>query len=72
MAQFGPSSVRSPNGAWEIQFPNLSWDESSSTHVLLKNGANRRTIGMFNVHAGLVQSELLNGLALSNGGAPVT
>jgi hypothetical protein len=50
MAQFGPSSVRSPNGAWEIQFPNLSWDESSSTHVLLKNGANGRTIGMFNVH----------------------
>jgi hypothetical protein len=45
MAQFGPSSVRSPNGAWAVQFPNLSWDESSSKRVLVKNGKTGLTLG---------------------------
>lgn len=45
MAQFGWSSVRSPNGAWEVEFPNLDWDESASKDVLLKNGKTGLTLG---------------------------
>ena len=45
MAQFGPSSMRSPNGAWAVQFPNLNWDESASKDVLVKNGKTGVTLG---------------------------
>ncbi|MGA1983444.1 MAG: hypothetical protein ABSG84_13385 [Acidobacteriaceae bacterium] len=56
MAQFGPSSLRSPNGAWAVEFPNLSWDESASRDFLLKDGKTGRTLGKLDIH--LPDSEL--------------
>ncbi len=50
MAEFGPSTERSPNGAWAIQFPNQNWDESSSKDVLLKSGATGQTIAKLDIH----------------------
>ena len=50
MAQFGPSAVRSPNGKWAVQFPNLSWDEDGPTDVLLKDGRSGTTIGKLDAH----------------------
>ena len=50
MAQFGPSAVRSPDGKWEVEFPNLSWNESGPTDVLLENGMDGKTIGKLDVH----------------------
>lgn len=49
LARFGWSSVRSPNGTWEIEFPNLSWDDSGSKSVLVKNGKTGVTLGKLNV-----------------------
>lgn len=45
LAQFGQSSMRSPDGKWEVQFPNLIWDEDAPTDILLKDGMNGTTIG---------------------------
>jgi len=36
MAKFGPSAVRSPNGQWEVEFPNWTWIESGSTDVFVE------------------------------------
>ena len=57
MGQFGPSTVRSPDGAWAVQFPNQNWGDPS-TDALVKNGADGRTVGKLNVQ---VPEEELNG-----------
>jgi hypothetical protein len=49
LAKFGWSSVRSAKGAWEVQFPNLSWDDSGTKSVLVKNGKTDITLGKLNV-----------------------
>jgi hypothetical protein len=56
MAQFGPSAVRSPDGAWAVQFPNLNWDESSSKDVLVKDGKDGHIVGKLD--AQVPESEL--------------
>jgi hypothetical protein len=60
MGEFGPSTIRSPDGAWVVQFPNLSWDESSSKDVILKNGANGQRIGKLD--AQVPDDELYGGM----------
>lgn len=60
MAEFGPSAVRSPDGKRAVQFPNLNWDESSSTDVLVKDGKDGRTIGKLDLQ--LPESEQNGGV----------
>jgi hypothetical protein len=36
---FGYLSVRSANGAWVVEFPNRTWNESAPKDVLVKDGA---------------------------------
>lgn len=42
---FSYDSVRSPDGAWVVEFPDRSYDESASKDVLLKEGATGKTHG---------------------------
>ncbi len=46
MAQFSPDSVRSSDGAWMIEFPNL-WAESLPNDLLIKDGRSGQTRGKF-------------------------
>jgi hypothetical protein len=39
IAVFAFSSLRSPNGAWVIEFPNRSFNESAPKDVIVKDGA---------------------------------
>jgi hypothetical protein len=45
MGTFGLFSIRSPDGAWVIEFPDLSFDETAPKDVLVKDGANGQTRG---------------------------
>ncbi len=43
IGQFSYNSVRSLDGKWAVEFPNLSLDESAPKDVLLKEGATGKT-----------------------------
>ena len=49
IAWFGPDSVRSPDGAWVVEFPDLSFNESAPKEVLLKEGATGEIRGKLDV-----------------------
>jgi hypothetical protein len=55
---FGLDSVRSPDGAWAVDFPNLSWDESAPKEVLLKDGANGQIRGKLNLDLPVADDEI--------------
>lgn len=46
---FGPDTVRSPDGAWAVEFPNLSFNESAPKEVLIKDGASGEARGKLDV-----------------------
>jgi hypothetical protein len=50
--------VRSPDGAWAVDFPNLSWDESAPKEVLLKDGANGQIRGKLNLDLPVADDEI--------------
>lgn len=50
LAQIGPSATRSPDGKWEVKFPNLNWDEDGPTDVLVEDGMNGKVVGKLYVH----------------------
>ncbi len=51
MGRFGFASVRSPDGAWTVEFPDRSWNESASRDVLVRDGASGRQRGQLGVQA---------------------
>jgi hypothetical protein len=50
LGQFGLDAMRSPDGKWEVKFPNLNWDEDGPTDVLLEDGMSGKVIGKLDVH----------------------
>jgi hypothetical protein len=51
MGRFGLASVRAPDGAWTVEFPDRSWNESAPRDVLVKDGASGRQRGQLDVQA---------------------
>ncbi len=45
LGRFGFLSVRSPDGAWVVEFPDRDWDESAPLDVLVKDGRTGETRG---------------------------
>jgi hypothetical protein len=44
IGRFGPYSVRSSNGAWVVEFPDLRFNESAPKVVVLKRGTGGETV----------------------------
>ena len=59
IGDFG-QSARSPNGAWEVQFPNLAWNDDAPRDILLRNGMDGRTVGKLKAH--IPDDDLINGI----------
>jgi hypothetical protein len=49
LGQFGFASVRASDGAWVVEFPDRSWNESAPRDVLVKDGASGRPRGQLDV-----------------------
>jgi hypothetical protein len=49
---FGPDSIRSPDGKWVVEFPDLSFNEKPPKEVLLKDGTNGQTRTKFKLYIG--------------------
>jgi len=48
LVSYGPLSVRSPNGAWVVDFPNEGWGPDVN-EVPIKNGMNGQTVGKLDI-----------------------
>ena len=57
LGMFGYDSARSPDGAWEVEFPDRTWNESLPKAVLIKDGATAQTRGKLNLDVPLADDE---------------
>ena len=60
IGQFGPNWVRSLDGAWVVEFPNRSFNESASAAVLLKQGTGGQTVAQLGEQ--IPEDELYGGM----------
>jgi hypothetical protein len=66
---FGMDSVRSPDGKWVVEFPNLSFNETAPKEVLVKDGANAQPRGKLNLDSPLTDDDIygsMNGAFCGN------
>jgi hypothetical protein len=60
---FGPDSVRSPDGKWAVEFPDLSFNEKAPKEVLLKDGSNAQPRGKLNLDSPLTDDDLYGSMS---------